>query len=48
MASNQIRFDFVAIFIPIVLRVAARTDLNASRMLLPMSYASLITGMGTG
>ena len=38
----------VAIFIPIVLRVAARTDLNASRMLLPLPYAALINGMGTG
>ncbi len=37
----------VAIFIPIVLRVAAETNLNASRMLLPMSYAALISGMLT-
>lgn len=37
----------VAIFIPIVLRVAARTNLDASRMLLPMSYAALISGMLT-
>ena len=37
----------VAIFIPIVLRVAAKTNLNASRLLLPMSYAALISGMMT-
>jgi len=37
----------VAIFIPIVLRIAAVRNLNASRMLIPMSYASLISGMLT-
>lgn len=37
----------VAIFIPIVLRIAAETRLNASRMLMPMSYAALISGMLT-
>jgi len=37
----------VAIFIPIVLRIAAETSLNASRMLIPMSYAALISGMLT-
>jgi len=37
----------VAIFIPIVLRIAADTKLNPSRMLLPMSYAALISGMLT-
>jgi di/tricarboxylate transporter len=37
----------VAIFIPIVLRIAADTNLNASRMLIPMSYAALISGMLT-
>lgn len=37
----------VAIFIPIVLRIAAETRINASRMLLPMSYAALISGMLT-
>jgi len=37
----------VAIFIPIVLRIAAETNLNASRMLMPMSYAALISGMLT-
>lgn len=37
----------VAIFIPIVLRIAANTNLNASRMLIPMSYAALISGMLT-
>ncbi len=37
----------VAIFIPIVLRVAAETNLQASRFLMPMSYAALISGMLT-
>ncbi len=37
----------VAIFIPIVLRIAADTGISASRMLLPMSYAALISGMLT-
>jgi len=37
----------VAIFIPIVLRIAAETSINASRMLMPMSYAALISGMLT-
>jgi di/tricarboxylate transporter len=37
----------VAIFIPIVLRIAAKTKVNASRMLMPMSYAALISGMLT-
>jgi di/tricarboxylate transporter len=37
----------VAIFIPIVLRIASETKLNASRLLLPMSYAALISGMLT-
>jgi di/tricarboxylate transporter len=35
----------VAIFIPIVIRIAQETGLNRSRMLLPMSYAGLISGM---
>ena len=37
----------VAIFIPIVLRVAAETDIASSRILMPMSYAALISGMTT-
>ncbi len=37
----------VALFIPVVLRIAAETKLNASRMLIPLSYASLISGMLT-
>ena len=37
----------VAIFIPIVLRIASKTGLNASRLLMPMSYAALISGMLT-
>lgn len=37
----------VAIFIPIVLRIASETNVQASRLLLPMSYAALISGMLT-
>lgn len=37
----------VAIFIPIVIRIAAITGTNKSRLLLPMSYAALISGMLT-
>jgi len=37
----------VAIFIPIVLRVASQTGINASRLLMPMSFAALISGMLT-
>ena len=37
----------VAIFIPIVLRISARSKLNSSRILLPMSYAAMISGMLT-
>lgn len=37
----------VAIFIPIVLRVSADTTIGASKILLPMSYAALISGMLT-
>ena len=37
----------VAIFIPIVLRIAAETGQTASRLLMPMSYAALVSGMLT-
>ncbi len=37
----------VAIFIPIVLRIAAETRLNVSRLLMPMSFAALVSGMLT-
>ncbi|NQX90114.1 MAG: SLC13 family permease, partial [Halioglobus sp.] len=37
----------VAIFIPIVLRLSTQTNMQASRLLLPMSYAALISGMLT-
>jgi di/tricarboxylate transporter len=37
----------VAIFIPIVLKIATKTGLNPSRILMPMSYAALISGMLT-
>jgi di/tricarboxylate transporter len=37
----------VAIFIPVVLRIAKETKSSASRLLMPMSYAALISGMIT-
>jgi di/tricarboxylate transporter len=37
----------VAVFIPVVLNISAKTNLNASRLLIPMSYAALISGMLT-
>lgn len=37
----------VAIFLPIVLRVAAQTGISASKLLIPMSYGALISGMLT-
>jgi len=37
----------VAVFIPVVLNIASKTNLNASRLLIPLSYAALISGMLT-
>jgi len=37
----------VAIFIPIVLRIARDSGINAARLLLPMSFGALISGMLT-
>ncbi|TDJ21996.1 MAG: SLC13 family permease [Gammaproteobacteria bacterium] len=37
----------VAVFIPVVLNIASKTNLNPSRLLIPMSYAALISGMLT-
>ncbi len=37
----------VAIFIPIVLRITSETNLSPQRLLMPMSYAALISGMLT-
>lgn len=37
----------VAIFIPIVLSVANKTNLNASRLLMPLAFAGLVSGMLT-
>lgn len=37
----------VAIFIPIVLRIAKQTSWSPSQLLLPMSYAALVSGMLT-
>jgi len=37
----------VALFLPVVLRVAAREGIAANRLLLPLAYAALISGMLT-
>ena len=37
----------VAIFIPIIMRIASEAGVDRSRLLLPMSYAALISGMLT-
>ncbi|MDV7143221.1 SLC13 family permease [Tropicimonas sp. TH_r6] len=37
----------VAIFIPIVMRVARDTGINAARLLMPMSFGALLSGMLT-
>ena len=37
----------VAIFIPIVFKVSSKTGIGAGRLLLPMSYAAMISGMLT-
>ncbi len=37
----------VAILIPVVLKLASKTNINPSRLLIPLSYAALISGMLT-
>lgn len=37
----------VAIFLPVVLSIAATTRMNATRLLMPLAYAGLISGMLT-
>lgn len=37
----------VAIFIPVVLSLANTTNLNASRLLMPLAYAGIVSGMMT-
>ncbi len=37
----------VAVFIPVVLTISAKTDINASRLLMPLSFAALVSGMLT-
>ncbi len=37
----------VAIFVPVVLSVANSTNLNASRLLMPLAYAAIVSGMLT-
>ncbi len=37
----------IAIFIPVVMSIANRTNLNASRLLMPLAYAGIVSGMTT-
>jgi di/tricarboxylate transporter len=37
----------VAVFIPVVLTISSKTELNASRLLMPLSFAALVSGMLT-
>jgi di/tricarboxylate transporter len=37
----------VAVFIPVVLTISAKTELNASHLLMPLSFAALVGGMLT-
>ena len=37
----------VAMFVPVVMRIAARTGIAPSQLLMPMAYAALISGMMT-
>jgi di/tricarboxylate transporter len=37
----------VAIFIPVIMRIASRRNIAASRLMMPMAYAALISGMTT-
>jgi len=37
----------VAVFVPVVLTISLQTDLNASRLLMPLSFAALVSGMLT-
>ena len=37
----------MAVFIPVVLTISAKTELNASRLLMPLAFASLVSGMLT-
>lgn len=37
----------VAIFIPVILSICSKTDNSASRLMMPMAYAALISGMLT-
>lgn len=47
MGSVMSSTGVVAIFIPVALRIAARTGLPASRLLMPLSVAALLSGMMT-
>ena len=37
----------VAVFVPVVLTISAKSELNASRLLMPLSFAALVGGMLT-
>ncbi len=47
MGSVMSSSGVVAIFIPVVLRIATKTGAAPGRLLLPMAYAALISGMLT-
>ncbi len=47
MGSVMSSTGIVAIFIPVVLRIAARTGAASERLMMPMAYAALVSGMLT-
>jgi di/tricarboxylate transporter len=47
LGSTMSSTGVVAIFIPVVLRIAQRTRIPSSRLMMPLSFAGLISGMLT-
>ena len=47
MGSAMSSTAVVAVFIPVVLTISAKTGLNARRLLMPLSFAALVSGMLT-
>ena len=47
LGSTMSSTAVAAVFIPIVFRISAESEINVSRLLMPMSYAALISGMLT-
>ena len=47
MGSVMSSTGIVAIFIPVVMRIAARTGGSPGRLMMPMAYAALVSGMLT-